>query len=123
MLARDAGIDITDESDPQRDITLVHAGLLTNGRGRALRHAAEDRIVVAFATNDPVEQANLLASGIRGYHCAGEPWPKLFDVLRMVHNGEVRSDPPAMHALILMYRCLLRATSARTGRPHAWRQR
>lgn len=112
-LVDDDAIDIIDETDPGRDLTLIHVDALDEVEGALLEIHRDRRTVVACAPNDPVQLASLLASGIRGYHCAGEPWSKLRDVLHLVHRGDARADPATMRELLDMYLRLRRQAVGR----------
>ena len=102
-LATDGALDVTDENDPRRDITIVHAALLLDTRTPQSTFPDDARTVVVYAPDDPALLAQFLIAGIRGYHCAGESWSKLRDVLHRVYAGEIRSDPLTMNELLQMY--------------------
>lgn len=113
VLASDPAISITDESDPSCDITLVHADVLNITRGPPRKMRESPNIVVYHAPNDPATLARVLAAGVRGYHCIGEPLSKLREVVHQTHRGEVRSDPAILRELLKLYRGLRKEATRR----------
>ncbi len=117
-VARDPAIHVAAIASGSVDIAVIHAGLF---EGQELWQRPDEAVpvVVAFASNDPTYLASLLAAGVLGYHCAGEPPEKLVDAIHSVYRGETRSDPRTMDQLLQLYRGLLHQSGSRRRRNYS----
>jgi len=107
VLLNDDEIEVTEGPSADPDVTLVHASLLPRSHShlRAITRASAP-LVVTGAPADPQLLAEYLAAGVNGYHCRGEPWSLLPEVVRDAHAGGYRSDPRVLRHLLATYRLL-----------------
>lgn len=115
-LMNDEEFEVAEGPVAKPDVRIVHASLLprSHSRLRAVTRASAP-LVVTGAPDDPRLLADYLAAGVNGYHCRGEPWSLLPEVVRDAHAGGYRSDPSVTRHLLARYRALQKRSTSSDG--------